>query len=214
MNHPAILSEKSKMQSNVYCATSCIKNTGYTDIYILIYISVYACICIDSQCIYEISYIWGRNWVVEKQGWEEQLFFALFQFITFRFCTVQEVWRNAKTKNCRFFSLAQNLQSQTLWGKVRGSAILTRAVCDSCAHRSWRAPDSILVMHSYQNYNSNNDVSSNEHLFKKIKIQVATAKIMPEFYWKKNPLAQPSIERFYTTTKYSLFSLFSCNQCQ
>lgn len=164
--------------------------------------------------IYEISYIWGKNWVVEKQGWEEQLFFALFQFITFRFCTVQEVWRNAKTKNCRFFSLAQNLQSQTLWGKVRGSAILTRAVCDSCAHRSWRAPDSILVMHSYQNYNSNNDVSSNEHLFKKIKIQVATAKIMPEFYWKKNPLAQPSIERFYTTTKYSLFSLFSCNQCQ
>lgn len=128
----------------------------------------------------------------ELSGWEtgvrRTIVFALFQFITFRFCTVQEIWLNAKTKNCRFFSLAQNLQSQTLWGKVRGSAILTRAVCDSCAHRSWRAPDSILVMHRYQNYNSNNDVSSNERLFKKIKVQVATAKILPKFYWKKKIL--------------------------
>ena len=81
----------------------------------------------------------------------------------------------------------------------------------------WEAPtDNITVNASYQNNNSNSDVSSNEHFFGKIKSKTPLPKSCTSFpeKKKKNSLAQPSIDRVYSMTKYSLFSLvFSFNHC-
>lgn len=125
----------------------------------------------------------GENWVAGQQEWEGQLFFTVFQFVTLEFCTIQDILINEKAKKkCRFFSLTQDPQNHILWGRSQGLCNFNKhRVRFSCTkfEEPWQTAS--LVMHTYQNNNTNSDVSSNEHLFNKTKLKTPLPKSCTSF---------------------------------
>ena len=115
MNYPDMQSEKSKTQSNVYTMLP----------HAFKKLNVYACVCMDNQPMRIINtrnkklYL-GQELSSYGTGREEQLFFTAFTFITFQFCTLQEMSMNRKSPPTSDPAAFQDLQHHIPWGRRQG----------------------------------------------------------------------------------------------